>query len=68
MHVNFTGYSSSSLDVFLYFFVQVASWDEELEAREQVMLAIMKVVEKHKLSFAFPTQTVHVESMPKTDK
>jgi MscS family membrane protein len=65
MHVNFIGYGPSSLDIFIYFFVKVASWDEELEAKEGVMLDIMNVVEKHSLEFAFPTQTVHIESMPK---
>ncbi len=64
MQVSFVDYAASSLNIMVYFFVNVASWTEELQAKQEVYLAIMKVVENLGLEFAFPTQTIHLESMP----
>lgn len=58
--VNFTEFNSSSLDIFIYFFTKTTNWAEYLEARQTINLAIMRMVEENGLSFAFPTQTVHL--------
>jgi MscS family membrane protein len=60
--VNFTNFGSSSLDIFIYFFTRTTKWQEYLEARQTINLSIMKIVENEGLSFAFPTQTLHIES------
>jgi len=33
-----------------------------MKVREDTYLNIMKIVEKHGSSFAFPTQTLHIEN------
>jgi MscS family membrane protein len=63
-HVVFNDYGPSSLDVMLYMFFEVPDWTEELLAREQVLTDILTLAESIGVSFAFPTQTLHIESMP----
>lgn len=63
-HVVFNDYGPSSLDVMLYMFFEVPDWTEELLAREQVLTEILTLAESIGVSFAFPTQTLHIESMP----
>lgn len=65
-HVVFHDYGPSSLDIMLYMFFEVPDWTEELLAREQVLTEILKLAESIGVSFAFPTQTIHIESMPAT--
>jgi MscS family membrane protein len=60
--VNFTNFGSSSLDIFIYFFTRTTHWSEYLSARQTINLSIMKIVEEQGLSFAFPTQTLHIEN------
>ena len=64
MQVSFVDYAASSLNIMVYFFVNVNDWTQELQAKQQVYLSIMKAVENLGLEFAFPTQTIHLESMP----
>ncbi len=64
MHVLFHEFSASSLDVMLYFFLQVPNWAEELEERQRIFLAILNLAESLEVRFAFPTQTLHIESIP----
>ncbi|TPV97139.1 MAG: mechanosensitive ion channel family protein [Myxococcales bacterium FL481] len=62
--VNFTDLGPSSLDVFVYCFTVTTSWEEYMQTREELLLAFMDAVSQLGLSFAFPTQTVHVDSFP----
>jgi len=64
MQVSFVDYAASSLNIMVYFFVNVNDWTQELQAKQKVYLDIMKAVENLGLEFAFPTQTIHLESMP----
>ncbi len=64
MLVRFTEFGASSLDVFLYYFTKSIKWDEHLAVRERVNLNIMRVVREMGLSIAFPTRSIHVESVP----
>jgi MscS family membrane protein len=64
MQVSFVDYAASSLNIMIYFFVKVGSWTEELQAKQEVFLAVKKKAEEMGVEFAFPTQTIHVESMP----
>ena len=66
--VNFDGFGASSLDIFIYCFTKTTVWAEFLETKEAFMLEIMTELHKLGLSFAFPTQTIHVESMPRGGK
>jgi MscS family membrane protein len=61
--VHMSGYGASSLDVMVYFFFKVKSWSEELRERHHVLLEIMRLARELGVVFAFPTQTLHVESL-----
>ncbi|MFT7880608.1 MAG: mechanosensitive ion channel family protein [Sulfurimonas sp.] len=65
--VNFESFGDSSLNIFVYTFADTANWEEYLQIREDVNLKIMKIVEKHGSSFAFPSQSIYLESMPETN-
>jgi MscS family membrane protein len=62
--VNFDNFGPSSLDIFIYCFTVTTNWAEFLQAKQEFMLEIMTAVETLGLSFAFPTQSLHVESLP----
>ncbi len=62
--VNFDSFGASSLDVFVYCFTRTTVWGEFLDAKQAFMLEIMKVVDELGLEMAFPTQTLHVASLP----
>jgi len=59
--VYFSGYGDSTLDVQLIYFSADPDWARHMELRERVNLAIMRAVAARGLSFAFPTQTLHVD-------
>ena len=65
--VHFTEFGGSSLNLQIYCFTKSTVWTDFLEAREDLMLKIMRIVENHGLEFAFPTQTVYLrdEEWPK---
>jgi MscS family membrane protein len=59
--VYFTGYGDSSLDIQIIYFAAEPDWKKHMELRERINLKIMRAVSARGLSFAFPTQTLHVE-------
>jgi MscS family membrane protein len=65
--VHFDEFQDSSLSLFCYFFTTTTVWSEFLEVRENINLKIMKIVEQNGAAFAFPSQSVYVESMPKNE-
>jgi MscS family membrane protein len=62
--VNFDAFGASSLDVFVYCFTVTTGWAEFLDAKQELMLGIMRIIDGMGLAIAYPTQTVHVASMP----
>lgn len=62
--VRFTEFGASSLDVLVRCNVDTPYWNDWAAEREQINLAIMDIVEAHGLSFAFPSRSVYLESMP----
>jgi len=65
--VNFDTFGDSSLNIFIYTFTKTANWAKYLEIREDINLQIMKIVEDNGSSFAFPSQSIYVESLPKAN-
>ncbi len=61
--VHFKGFGGSSLDVMMYFFFEVDNWTEELVGRHQVFMEVLRLAKELKVEFAFPTQTLHVETL-----
>ncbi|MCW8130969.1 MAG: mechanosensitive ion channel family protein [Planctomycetota bacterium] len=61
-HVYFNQFAASSLDILLYCFVRTPDWATELRERERLFVDIVRLAQKLGVDFAFPTQTLHIES------
>ncbi|MBD3347037.1 MAG: mechanosensitive ion channel [Chitinivibrionales bacterium] len=61
MMVKFTDFGASSLDILVYYFTNTTDWSEHLAVRQEINLAIMRLIENMGLSIAFPTRTLHVK-------
>lgn len=66
--VHMSGFGPYSLDVMLYFFFKVDSWTDELRERHNVYLEIMRLAQHLGVQFAFPTQTLQVDSLAQPGK
>jgi len=53
-----------SLNVMFYVFFAVPTWPEELRCRHEIILEVIQLAEKIGIRFAFPTQTLHMETFP----
>lgn len=60
MLVNFTDFGPSSLDILVYCFTLTTVWAEFLEAKEDVNLKIMDILEDLGMEIAFPSRTIYV--------
>ncbi len=58
--VYFRDLNSSSLDIWTVFVTRDADFAKHMELRQKINLAIMRAVAARGLSFAFPTQTMHL--------
>lgn len=62
--VRIDSFNASSIDIMLYCFTRTTVWGEWLEIKEQLAYRIKQIVEEAGTGFAFPSQSVYVESMP----
>jgi len=62
MLVNFTDFAASSLDILVYCFTTTTAWGEYLEAREDVCLKIMDILEELGMEMAFPSQSLYLHN------
>lgn len=60
-------FGDSSINILVYCFSQSTNWESWLKIKEDVMLKIMDIVEQNGLDFAFPSQSLYVESLPKNE-
>lgn len=58
-------FADSSINILVYCFSTTVNWGEWLDVRQDVMLKIMDIIASHNLSFAFPSQSLYIEEMPK---
>lgn len=58
--VNFTDFGASSLDIMVYCFTTTTVWGEYLDAREDVCLKIMDILESLDLEIAFPSRSIYM--------
>ena len=65
--VNFTDFGASSLDIFIYYFTKTTNWERHLEAKQDINLSIMRIIEESGLSIAFPSHTVYLKNDNKED-
>ncbi|MEP1085344.1 mechanosensitive ion channel family protein [Algoriphagus sp.] len=63
-HIYFNNLSSFSQDIMFYIFFEVPNWGEELHCRHEILVQIVKLANTIGVRFAFPTQTLHMESFP----
>ena len=66
MLVNFDNFGDSAQEIFIYTFTNTANWQEYLDIKEDVFYKIKNIVAKHGSDFAFPSQSIYVESLPKS--
>ena len=62
--VHLNSFGDSSINILLYCFFEARDWTEELVGRHEVMYAILLLAQDLGVSFAFPSQSIYVESMP----
>jgi MscS family membrane protein len=62
--VKFDNYGDSSLNIFLYFFTNTTNWGEFLAVKEDVNFKIMDIIKEEGGSFAFPSQSLYIETLP----
>jgi MscS family membrane protein len=62
--VYFNEFAASSLDIMLYCFVKTPDWPTELRERHRLLLDVVRLAERLGVEFAFPTQTLHLASVP----
>jgi MscS family membrane protein len=58
--VNFNAFAASSLDIMIYTFTHTTNWVKFHEVKQDVLIAIGRVIERHGAEIAFPTQTLHL--------
>ncbi|WP_305862818.1 mechanosensitive ion channel family protein [Helicobacter cholecystus] len=58
-------FADSSINILVYCFSTTVVWGEWLDVRQDVMLKIMDILATHNLSFAFPSQSLYIEEIPK---
>ena len=61
--VNFTEFNAYSLDIFIYCFTVTTNWAEYMQTRDDFLMRIKSEFEELGVQMAFPTQSLHVESL-----
>lgn len=62
IHIYFTDFGASSLNIFCYYFTNTTNWGEFMRVQEDTNLKIMNIVQSNGSEFAFPTQTIHLNN------
>jgi MscS family membrane protein len=65
--VNFNAFAASSLDFFIYTFTKTTNWVKFHRVKQDVLIKIEQIIDGHGAEIAFPTSTVHIPDMIKTD-
>lgn len=60
--VNFNTFGPSSLDFFIYTFTRTTAWVHFHEVKQDVLIKVAGIIERHGAQIAFPTRTVHIET------
>ncbi|WP_373520342.1 mechanosensitive ion channel family protein [Aquiflexum sp.] len=63
-NIYFNNLSAYSQDIMFYIFFEVPNWTEELRCRHEILISIVSLANGLGVRFAFPTQTLHMESFP----
>ncbi|EAI1056322.1 mechanosensitive ion channel family protein [Campylobacter coli] len=60
-------FADSSINIELYFYTKAIGAKEFREARQELMLEFMRIIEKNGLTFAFPSRSIYIENLPPLD-
>lgn len=60
--VHFNSYGAHSLDVLVFLFFEVPGWSEQLQLQHNFLINVMRLAEEIGVEFAYPTQTLHIDS------
>ena len=58
--VNFNAFAPSSLDFFIYCYTRTTAWARYHQVKQDVLLRIIGIIDRHGAEIAFPTSTVHL--------
>ncbi len=67
-YVHLSSLADSSLNVLFRAPLQVTDYATELRVKEELLLAILRIADSLEISFAFPSSSIYVESMPSEQK
>ena len=62
--VRIDSFSDSSIDILVQAFTVTNDWSEFLKIKEELAVSIIEIVDANKAGFAFPSQSLYVESFP----
>ena len=62
--VRIDSFSDSSIDMLVQAFTVTNDWSEFLKIKEELAVSIIEMVEANNAGFAFPSQSIYVESFP----
>jgi len=60
LYVNLSGLADSSISIMFRCQVQVATYAEDVEVKEELLFSIIRLAEEMGVEFAYPTTTVHM--------
>jgi len=63
-HIYLNDMADSALHIMFYIFFSAPDWGAELKYRHEVIISIIRLAESLHVRFAFPTQTLHLETLP----
>jgi MscS family membrane protein len=65
--VRIDSFNASSIDIMIYCFTKTTVWGEWLEIKERLACKIKEIVEGADAGFAFPSQSIYVETWPEVE-
>ncbi len=54
-------FADSSINILIYCFSKSVVWEEWLEVKQDVMLKVWEILERHGLEFAFPSESIYFD-------
>tara|TARA_Y100000590_G_scaffold357743_1_gene412750 strand:+ start:4914 stop:6044 length:1131 start_codon:yes stop_codon:yes gene_type:complete len=64
-YVRIESFSDSSIDMLVECFTITSEWKKFIEIKEDLAINIKKIIENENAGFAFPSQSLYLESLPK---
>ncbi len=67
-YVHLSSLADSSLNIMFRAPLQVPDYGTELQVKEELLLAILRIADSLEISFAFPSSSIYVETLPSEGK